>query len=82
MKVVLLAFLSAVTALLAVYFIYSAQQMIVTVPNLDGGEVANLQLLQVQANGFVVGIGLAVVSAVCGIGSAIVAAIEAKRPSD
>lgn len=78
---VFLASASVLFAILAIYFIYSAQVMAVTVPGMEG-EVANFQLLQVQANGFVVGVGLAIVASVCGIGAAIVAAIEARHPSD
>lgn len=71
----LLAIGSFIFALVAGWFLYIGFVADVSVPT-DSGDVANLQLMHVQATNIAVGIGAALVSAVLAVGSAIVAAIH------
>lgn len=61
--------------LAAAYFLYSG----FTTPTLvetEAGEVANLQMLQIQALNFWLGIGSAVIAALFAVGAAIVGALN------
>lgn len=71
----LLAVGSALFAIVAGWFLYVGLSMNVVVAT-DAGEVANLQLMHIQASNTSIGIGAAIVSAVLATGSAIVTALR------
>jgi glycerol kinase len=68
-----LAALAFVFVLVAGYFLYSGLVMDTSTATGDGGTVANLQLMHVQAMKIGLGIGSAVIAALFAVGSAIVA---------
>lgn len=68
-----LAALAFVFAVVGGYFLYVGISLDTSVSTGDGGAVANLQLMHVQAMNIGVGIGSAVIAAIFGVGSAIVA---------
>lgn len=77
-----LAFGSVIFAMVAGWFLYAGWTLEVAVTT-EAGEVANLQLMHIQAVNFAIGIGAAIVSAILAVGSAIVAAIgrASKEPA-
>jgi hypothetical protein len=58
----------------AAWFIYVGVSADVTVAT-EAGEMANLQLMHIQATNIAIGIGSAVVAAILAVGAAIVGAI-------
>ena len=70
----LLALGSFLFALVAGWFLYAGLSAGVTVAT-EAGEIANLQLMHVQATNIAIGIGASVVSAILAVGAAIVSAI-------
>lgn len=66
---------SAIFAIVAAYFIYSGFALETSVVT-EGGTVANLELMHIQATNIALGIGSAIVSAILAVGSAIVTAIR------
>lgn len=70
-----LAVISTIFMLVAAWFLYAGFSMEVVVTT-EAGEIANLQLMHMQATDIAIGLGAAVVSSVLAIGSAIVAAIR------
>lgn len=67
--------IATIFAIIAAWFIYVGVSAGVTVTT-EAGEVANLQLMHVQATNIQIGIGAAIVSAILLIGSAIIGAIR------
>lgn len=67
-----LAALSFVFVLLAGYFIYYGLALETSVPSGDGGTVANLQLMHVQAMKLGIGIGAAIIASIFATGAAII----------
>lgn len=66
----LLGLLSAVFAALAAWLIYSAETLVVSV-EVEGSEIANLQLMQAQSNLYGLGIGAGIIAAVLLVGCAL-----------
>lgn len=69
-----LALTSVLFALLAAYSLWSGLSADTAVPT-DQGEIANLQLMQIQSANIAIGIGSAVISAIFAVGAAIVGAL-------
>jgi glycerol kinase len=67
-----LAALSFVFALVAGYFLFSGFTLDTSVSTGDGGTVANLQLMHVQAMKIGLGVGAAIVASIFATGAAIV----------
>ena len=67
-----LAAFAFVFALVAGYFLYSGFSLETSVSTGDGGTVANLQLMHVQAMQMGLGIGAAVIASIFAVGAAIV----------
>jgi hypothetical protein len=67
-----LAAFAFVFVLVGGYFLYSGLVMDTSVATGDGGTVANLQLMHVQAMKIALGIGSAVIAALFAVGSAII----------
>lgn len=65
---------SVIFGLIAGWFFYVGLSADVSVMT-DAGEVANLQMMHMQATNIAIGIGAAIVAAVLAVGSAIVGAI-------
>ena len=70
-----LALSSVLFAFAAAYFLYSGFTT-PTVVETEAGEMANFQLLQIQALNFWLGIGSAIISALLAVGSSIVGALS------
>jgi glycerol kinase len=67
-----LAALSFVFVLLAGYFLFGGFTLDTSVSTGDGGTVANLQLMHVQAMKIGVGVGSAIIASIFATGAAIV----------
>jgi hypothetical protein len=67
-----LAAFSFIFVLIAGYFLYAGISLDTSVPTGDGGTVANLQLMHVQAMKIGLGIGAAIIASIFAIGAAIV----------
>lgn len=65
-----LGFASVLFAVIAAHFIYVAFSLETTVPT-EAGDIANLQLMQIQSANLSIGIGAAIISAIFAVGAAL-----------
>ena len=70
-----LAFASFLFAVVAGWFFYAGLSIPVAVAT-EAGDVANLQLMQIQSTNIAIGIGAAVIAAILATGSAVVGVIR------
>jgi glycerol kinase len=67
-----LAALSFIFVLLAGYFLFSGFTLDTSVSSGDGGTVANLQLMHVQAMKLGLGVGAAIIASIFATGAAVI----------
>jgi uncharacterized membrane protein YfcA len=72
-----LGILSALFAIVCVYFLWSGFSLETTID-----DTANLQLMHSQSLNFATGIGAGIISAILAIGAAIVGAINPEAPPE